>query len=115
MNVLEFTLTSPTAAINATASTGTFDPTTNLYSFTGSDSSGNEITFQFECADSPLTLNSVMTPVTASFVYNENFSSVQLTNEPTIKIGENEYVVKYEDCILPLNGTSATFWVRFEE
>ena len=56
-----------------------------------------------------------MAIIDAYFVLNDIAYNIRLTGTSAIKIGHNEYVVTYEDCRLPFDGSTAKIVCRWSE
>lgn len=117
MNIIELSLTSPHGSFACDLHLlAAYDPTTERYSFSGMENATlNGISFVFSCQDNPVQSNSNIQLTEATFVLNDEEFNIRLTGTPAIKIGENEYVVTYEDCRLPFDGSTAKIVCRWSE
>jgi len=117
MNIIELSLTSEHGSFACdTNLSATHDPTLELYIFDGLEGfSGNDIRFEFSCQDHPIQSNSQLAITYACFVLNDVYYHIRLTGTPSIKIGDNEYVVTYEDCRLPFDGSTVKIVCRWSE
>lgn len=117
MNIIELSLTSPHGSFSCDTNLETFyDQTIERYAFYGGNvQSGNSVNFVFDCQDNPLQSGSNIHIVQALFVLNDVPYNIRLTGTPEIKIGANEYVVTYEDCRLPFDGSTAKIVCRWSE
>lgn len=117
MNIIELSLISPYG--NFTCDTdlnADYDQTIEEYIFMGNNlATGNYISFCFTCQDNPIQSNSNLHLRTAYFVLDDVPYHIRLTGTPSIKIGDNEYVVTYEDCRLPFDGSTAKIVCRWSE
>lgn len=117
MNIIELSLTSPHGSFACdTNLSSSYDPTTEWYEFKGHNSiSGNAIEFAFACQDNPIQNNSTLAILHTYFVLDDVHYHIRYTGTPAIKIGANEYVVTYEDCRLPFDGSTAKIVCRWSE
>lgn len=117
MNIIELSLTSPHGSFACDTDLDAFyDYTIEQYHFSGDENAtGNGVALTFSCQDDPLQSNSNIQITTAYFTLNDEPHHIRLTGTPVIKVGVNEYVVTYEDCRLPFDGTTAKIFCRWSE
>lgn len=117
MNIIELSLTSQHGSFACDYDlNASYDTSIERYYFEGDHTStGNCISFWFSCQDNPLQSNSNIQIVRAYFALNDEEFNIRLTGTPSIKIGENEYCVTYEDCRLPFDGSTAKIVCRWSE
>lgn len=117
MNIIELSLTSLHGSFACdTNFYASYDPTTEEYLFSGEQqSTGNSISFWFSCQDNPIQSNSNIHITVTAFILNDEEFNIRITGTPAIKIGANEYVVTYEDCRLPFDGSTAKIVCRWSE
>lgn len=117
MNIIELSLTSPHGSFACDFDlSASYDPTIEEFLFIGQQqSTGNYIDFQFACQDNPIQSGSSIHLTIVNFNLNDQSYSIRLTGTPAIKIGANEYVVTYEDCRLPFDGSTAKIVCRWSE